>query len=106
MLPRRSDVSKRNWIVADGTERNRMRLKVDARLNYDFPAPADVLLALEIAQMPDQKLVEDKLIVASSMPLAPVEGHQGIGRRTWTRGEQGFAAHYHGIVDVDRQAPD
>ena len=31
-----------------------MRLRIDARLDYHFPEAADVLLALEAAQMPDQ----------------------------------------------------
>lgn len=83
-----------------------MRLKIDAQLNYHFPEPADVLLALEVAQMPDQLLVEDKLTVGTSTPLTPVDGHQGIGRRTWTRGEGPFTARYEAVVDVVRKAGD
>ena len=83
-----------------------MRLRVDARLDYDFPQPAEVLLSLEIAQMHDQLLVEDRLDVSTTTTLIPIAGHQGIGRRTWTGGEGKFVAHYHGVVDVDRQASD
>ena len=83
-----------------------MRLRIDASLDYDFPEPADVLLALEVAQMPDQRLIEDKLQVGTATPLTPIDGHDGIGRRTWTRGEQRFVASYRAIVDVDREAPD
>ncbi|MDT9598227.1 transglutaminase-like domain-containing protein [Sphingosinicella rhizophila] len=83
-----------------------MRLSLEANLDYDFPEPADVLLAVEIAQMADQHLVEDRLTVTTATPLAPVEGLHGIGRRTWTRGEGRFLVHYRGIVDVDRRAPD
>lgn len=82
-----------------------MRLKIDARLDYHFPQPADVLLALEAAQMPDQILVEDKLLVGTATPLIPVAGHQGIGRRTWTRGDGRFTAHYEATVDVTRRLP-
>lgn len=83
-----------------------MRLKIDARLDYHFPAPADVLLALEVAQLPDQLLVEDRLTVSSAMPLTVVDGQQGIGRRTWAAGEGNFIAHYTGTVDVVRPLPD
>ena len=83
-----------------------MRLKIDARLDYHFPAPADVLLALEVAQLPDQLLVEDRLTVSTASPLTPVEGQDSIGRRTWTAGEGDFVAHYRATVDVERPLPD
>lgn len=83
-----------------------MRLKIDARLDYQFPEAADVLLALEAAQMPDQLLAEDKLLVGTATPLTPVGGHQGIGRRIWTRGEGNFTARYTATVEVVRQVSD
>jgi transglutaminase-like putative cysteine protease len=83
-----------------------LRLKIDAMLDYDFPAPADVLLALEVAQMPDQRLIDDKLTVTTATPLTPVQGQAGIGRRIWTRGEGKFVARYQATVDVSRVATD
>jgi len=83
-----------------------MRLQIEANLDYFFPQPADVLLALEAAQMPDQRLVEDKLVVGTATPLTPVPGHQGIGRRIWTRGDGRFTATYRATVDVTRETPD
>jgi transglutaminase-like putative cysteine protease len=83
-----------------------MRLSIDARLDYHFPEAADVLLALEAAQMPDQILIEDGITVGTATPLTPVSGHQGIGRRIWTRGEGRFTAHYRATVDVMRAVTD
>lgn len=83
-----------------------MRLKIDAELDYHFPQPADVLLEMEVAKLPDQKLIEDKLTVGTAMPLTPVPGQDGIGRRTWTRGEGRFTARYTATVDVEREAVD
>jgi transglutaminase-like putative cysteine protease len=80
-----------------------MRIRIDARLDYHFPEPADVLLALEVAQMPDQLLAEDRLTVGTATPLTPVAGHQGIGRRIWTRGNGSFTARYEATVDVMRE---
>lgn len=83
-----------------------MRVRIDADLNYNFPQAADVLLALEVAQMPDQQLIDDKLLVGTATPLTPVAGHQGIGRRIWTRGEGTFTVKYEATVDVRREVTD
>ena len=83
-----------------------MRLTIDAELDYYFPAAADVLLEVEVAKLADQRLVEDRLTVGTATPLTPVPGHDGIGRRTWTRGEGRFTARYTATVDVEREAAD
>ncbi len=82
-----------------------MRLRIDVDLDYDFPAAADVLLALETAQLPDQILVEDLLTVdGANGPLTPVAGEDGIGRRTWLTAEGRLRAVYRAVVDVHRPA--
>jgi transglutaminase-like putative cysteine protease len=83
-----------------------MRLKIEATLDYFLPSPAAVLLQCEVAPMPDQRLVEDRLTVATATPLKPISGLQGIGRRTWTGGEGSFVARYSATVDVVRDVPD
>lgn len=83
-----------------------MRLKIDAALDYHLPQQADILLALEVAKMPDQHLVSDRLTVGTATPLVPLAGHDGVGRRTWTAGAGRFTAYYAAIVDVVRTAPD
>ncbi len=62
-----------------------MRLNIDVELDYHFPQAADVLLAVEVAQLPDQRLIEDLLTVDGAGPLRPIAGEDGIGRRTWLR---------------------
>jgi transglutaminase-like putative cysteine protease len=80
-----------------------MRLRIDVALDYYFPAPADVLLAVEVAQQPDQILVEDLLTVdGANGPLTPVAGEDGIGQRTWLTAEGRFRATYRAILDVTR----
>lgn len=80
-----------------------MRLRIDVVLDYHFPAPADVLLALEVAQLPDQRLVEDLLTVdGAAGPLIPVASEDGIGRRTWLAAEGPFRAAYGATLDVTR----
>ena len=79
-----------------------MRLSIEVALDYHFPAAADVLLAVEAAQLPDQLLLEDLLTVDGAGPLRPIAGEDGIGRRTWLSAEGPFAARYRATVDVDR----
>src|SRR3954463_7740230 len=40
-----------------------MRLTIDAHLDYELTEPADLLLALEVAQMHDQHLITDRLVM-------------------------------------------
>ena len=81
-----------------------MRLNIEVALDYHFPAAADVLLAVEAAQLPDQLLLEDLLTVDGAGPLRPITGEDGIGRRTWLRAEGSFAARYRATVDLSRGA--
>ena len=81
-----------------------MRLNIEVDLDYHFPEPADVLLAVEIAQLPDQRLIEDLLTVDGSGPLRTIAGEDGIGRRTWLQAHGPCRTRYHAVVDVDRPA--
>ncbi len=81
-----------------------MRLSIEVALDYHFPAAADVLLAVEAAQLPDQLLLEDLLTVDGAGPLRPIAGEDGIGRRTWLSAGGPFAARYRATVDVERHA--
>ena len=79
-----------------------MRFSITATLAYYVPEPADLLFALEVAQTSDQRLVEDQLRMWGVGPLTPVEGEQGLGRRTWTRGSGRIDARYTAVVEVNR----
>ena len=79
-----------------------MRLSIKVEFDYDFPQPADVLLTVEVAQLPDQRLVEDLLTIRGAGPLRPIAGGDDIGRRTWTSAEGPLHADYRAVVDVDR----
>ncbi len=79
-----------------------MRFEIDVVLDYDLPEPHDVLLQIEVAQMADQRLIEDRLTVASPEKLRPVSGGESIGQRTWAAASGRFLAHYTARVDIDR----
>lgn len=79
-----------------------MRLNIEVVLDYYFPAAADVLLAIEVAQLPDQLLIEDLLTIDGAGPLTPVAGEDGIGRRTWLRAQGPLFARYRATIDIAR----
>ena len=79
-----------------------MRLSIDAFLDYTLVAPADLLFAVEVAQMHDQLLITDRLVVGGVEPLRAVAGDESLGRRTWAHGEGRVTAHYTAIVDIER----
>ena len=82
-----------------------MRLQIDVTLDYHVPAPAEILLAIEVAQLPDQRLIEDLLTVTGADgPLSPVAGEDGIGRRTWLKAGGPLHATYEATVEVSRTA--
>jgi transglutaminase-like putative cysteine protease len=82
----------------------RVRLSIEVDLDYHFPEATDVLLAIEVAQLPDQLLGEDRLTVTGSGPLRPIGAEDGIGRRTWMRAAGQCRASYRATLAVDRPA--
>ena len=84
-----------------------MRVAIEAILDYDFAEPTDVLLAVEAAALPDQRIVSQSHIINTAGPLTNKVGGSGVGRRTWTRTGTGrMLSTYRATVDVDRPAID
>ena len=80
-----------------------MRVAIEAILDYDFSEPTDVLLAVEAAALPDQRVVDQSHIINNAGPLTNKVGGSGVGRRTWTRTGTGrMLSTYRATVDVDR----
>lgn len=79
-----------------------MQFEIDVMLDYQFADAADVLLQIEVAQMVDQRLIGDRLIVSSPEKLRPVAGEEAIGQRTWAVGQGVFHATYSALVEIDR----
>ncbi|MCU6455396.1 transglutaminase family protein [Sphingomonas sp. A2-49] len=80
-----------------------MRLTIAVDLDYAIIGPpADVLLQIEAAAMPDQRIVSEALTVWSDNPIAAVRGEDGIGQRCWIRADSWLKAEYRATVDVVR----
>ena len=83
-----------------------MRLSIEARLDYAFPQPADVLLQVEVAALPDQRLLSQSLVIGSDHPIRAVPGEEGIGQRTWAHAERRLTVHYQAEVEIVREGAD
>ncbi|MES2754261.1 MAG: transglutaminase family protein [Pseudomonadota bacterium] len=83
-----------------------MRLKIEAELDYSIIGTAAVLLQVEAAALSDQRLLTQDLRVTSAHPLTAVAGEDGIGQRTWARGEGWFVATYAAEIAIERAALD
>lgn len=82
-----------------------MRLSIAVRLDYAIPRPADVMLQVEAAALPDQRLEAQSLTVGSPWPVRAVGGHEGVGQRCWVRAADDLVARYDAVVAIDRATP-
>jgi transglutaminase-like putative cysteine protease len=79
-----------------------MRLRIDAFLDYVVPQAADVLLQIEAAATPDQRLVHQSLAIGSPLPVRAVPGPDGVGQTTLARGEGRLDVTYAAVVEIVR----
>jgi len=83
-----------------------MQLQIDVHLHYRLHAPCDLLIAVEAAELPDQRLLEDRLTVSDTGPLVHVAGEDGVGRRSWAWGFDEVEVRYSSRVAVERAGVD
>lgn len=84
-----------------------MRFSIEAVLDYEFAEPADLLLALEAAALPDQRVIDHTLEISGAGPLTTLGGGSNVGRRTWAHADAGrMVATYRATVEVGRGPPD
>ena len=79
-----------------------MRLGIDVEIDYAVPEPADILLQIEAAAMPDQRIEAETLTVWSDFPLRAAPGEDGIGQRCWVQAVGRLQAQYRATVVIDR----
>lgn len=79
-----------------------MRIAIDVHLDYAFPEPSDVLLQIEAAALPDQRIEHESLIIYSDHPIAATVGEDGVGQRCWAHAEGRLVADYHAVVAITR----
>lgn len=79
-----------------------MRVLIDAVLDYTFPQPVDVLLAMRAQRGRDQFIVEEHLSSTGRSRLADVNGVGASDRRNWMEAEGDVSVRYQAVVEVSR----
>ncbi|MCH2457117.1 MAG: transglutaminase family protein [Henriciella sp.] len=79
-----------------------MRIQIDAKLDYNFPQPADVLLALKARPLADQTIVSDSLDIQGNANLGFLVDADEADTRCWMAAAGRVSIHYTATVDVSR----
>lgn len=82
-----------------------MLLEIDVSLDYVLSAPADVLLAIEVAEAAGQTIESADLDLGGA-DARTLPGAAGFGTRRWLHAEDALRATYQARVRVDRPVPD
>jgi len=83
-----------------------MLLDVSARLDYEVDDPVSILLQIEAASLPDQRIIKARTDVAKAAHFARVPAEDGVGERSWIRVGGKFRCVYSAQVEIDRPAVD
>jgi transglutaminase-like putative cysteine protease len=83
-----------------------MKLAIEATLDYDFPSPADVLLQVEAALLPEQTVTDAWIDISPVEHFARMPGHDTIGDRLWLHLQGKLTVNYRATVTVDRLTAD
>lgn len=83
-----------------------MKLSIETRLDYQFEHPTDVLLQLEAAATPEQRVLCSDIAILQSDRLTRVAAQEQIGERIWLRAEGRLTVAYTAIVEVARPLED
>lgn len=83
-----------------------MDLAIDATLSYEFDAPTDLLLQVELARAAGQTVAEDALLTTPVEGFRRIDGDAALGTRAWMRAEGRLDVTYRARAAVDRPDPD
>jgi transglutaminase-like putative cysteine protease len=79
-----------------------MKLSIQTHLDYVFEAPTDVLLQLEAAAIPEQRIESAHINVSPADHFARIPAQDAIGDRIWVRAEGRLTVDYTATVSIAR----
>ena len=82
------------------------QLSIDVLLDYQFDAATDLLLQIETAALPCQRIVTTDLHLSADVPLARIPALDGVGERIWSSHQGRLVVGYRATVAIDRPATD
>lgn len=83
-----------------------MKLAIHTTLDYDFPAPSDVLIQLEAAIIPEQRVESAYIDISPVEHFARMPGQDTIGDRIWLHLQGKLTIDYTATVAVERLVAD
>lgn len=83
-----------------------MKVKIHTQLDYRFAEPTDILLQLEAAATPDQRLDHAWIDLSALDQFARVAAQDGVGDRLWLRVQDRLVVDYRSTVDIVRPSID
>lgn len=83
-----------------------MRLKITVDVEYGIETATDILLQIEAAAMPVQKIRSERLDAGTTTYLARISSEDSIGTRVWLSCDTALDAHYEAEVEITRQDED
>lgn len=81
-----------------------MKLKIDVELDYATEGEKTVLLAIEAADLPDQRILKSALDISNPISSVRVPADEGLGTRSWIRIRDRLTASYSAEVETLREA--
>lgn len=88
------------------TKDNPMILDVNVQLDYEMIKPTDLILQIEAPNSTGQHVLNEKIDLGTTGPVARVAGEGGVGQRVLIRMESDFVCTYQARIDVDRPVLD
>ncbi|WP_379921771.1 transglutaminase family protein [Erythrobacter sp. R86502] len=83
-----------------------MSLQINVQLDYHFEQTCDVLLQVEAADIPGQRIERSSLTVTPHEYLARIPAQDHIGERIWLRIKGRMVLDYQAVITVDDGARD
>lgn len=79
-----------------------MRLQINVHLDYGLPRACDLLMQIEAADIPEQRIEETRLDLSPCEHFARVPAQDHIGERIWLRKEHRLVVDYRAVVSIER----
>ena len=83
-----------------------MILSISTQLDYALAGPTDVLLQIEAAAMPDQRILSANIILPEATGFARIPAEEGVGDRVWLSMHGRMQCSYEASVEITRRAED
>ncbi len=83
-----------------------MTMRISVFLDYRLPEPTDLMIQVEAARLPGQRVAESRLDTGGLAVLARVAAPERVGERIWLRPEARLTLQYAATVAIEPSRPD